>query len=396
MTTIDDNVPVPEKRKRGRPRKDATVNPNQTSLPNAAKPKANSPVASLINALRFICVAQRKAGPTNVQFCNISHHWIAASDGIVTAAHPIQEDIQTCPQTHPLIEALATVAQARELAITQLTPAALAITSGAFRGLISCVAPAEVPITGPDPIAVQLGDAQGIAIQRALGGVSTVAVDGSPDAIKAGVYLQPRTAVATDGAALLESWHGVELPGAVLMPRYAALAVGATKMLLTGIGASTSSVTFHFQNGAWLKTQLFAERYPNYQPLFETTPGASVWSAPPDFFKAIDAIDSFSTDGTVHFTAQGIASDATKEQASTYKIEGLPDNMAFKAKLLQSVKHAFETAVFDSFNRKVVFRNDKAMIRGVAMAVEIVPVEQSAPSPSYKKPAIFSEDDIPF
>ena len=396
MTNIDDNVPMPEpvKRKRGRPRKDATSNPNQTDLPGH-KSKAASPAASLLNALRFICVAQRKAGPTNVQFCNASHHWVAASDGIVTAAHPIQEDIQTCPQTHPLIEALSTVAQERELSITQLTPHALAITSGAFRGLISCVAPAEIPITGPDPTAVQLNPGQGVLMQHALASVASLAVDGSPEAIKAGVYLQAKSAVATDGAALLECWHGVDLPGAVLMPRYAAIAVGATKHALIGLGASASSVTFHFQNGAWLKTQLYAERYPNYQHFFDTSPGAKVWAAPLDFFKAIDTIESFSKTGTVHFNAQGIASDSTKEQASTYRVEGLPD-MAFKAKLLLSVKHAFETAAFDPVNRKVVFYNNKARIRGVVMAVDLTPNQPAQSQPSYKTPAVFSEDEIPF
>jgi hypothetical protein len=182
----------------------------------------------------------------------------------------------------------------------------------------------------------------------------------------------------------------------MLIPKNVAVTVGITKIGLTGLGASNNSITFHFQNGAWIKTHIFAEPFPDYQSKFETPNGSEVWAASPEFFKALDVIESFSSDGTVYFSANGIASDIAKDQASTYQVKGLPQNMAFKAKLLISVKHAFETAIFDASNQKVVFRNDKAMIRGVAMAVNTTPSNAQVKQPSYKTPATFSSDDIPF
>ena len=43
------------------------------------KAKGPSPAASLLAALKFVAIAQKKAGPTNVQFGHIAHNWAAAS-----------------------------------------------------------------------------------------------------------------------------------------------------------------------------------------------------------------------------------------------------------------------------------------------------------------------------
>lgn len=57
--------------------------------PRARRKKLDTlnPAASLLAALKFVAIAQKKAGPTNVQFGHIAHNWAAASDGVLTVTH---------------------------------------------------------------------------------------------------------------------------------------------------------------------------------------------------------------------------------------------------------------------------------------------------------------------
>jgi hypothetical protein len=78
-----------------------------------------------------------------------------------------------------------------------------------------------------------------------------------------------------------------------------------------------------------------------------------------------------------------------KEEASTYKIEGLPELMGFSAKLLLSVEHAFKKAHFAPEANKVVFFGEN--LRGVLMGVDLK--QQASYNPTNS--AEF-DDDIPF
>ncbi|WEM33685.1 DNA polymerase processivity factor [Pseudomonas phage PSA-KC1] len=155
---IDSNIPLPPEdeapaaeptKRKPRARKQAAAGKN--------KAKGPSPAASLLAALKFVAIAQKKAGPTNVQFGHIAHNWAAASDGVLTVAHPIEEDLVACPHTLQFIDALSKVGE--ELSITRSLPRTpLAVSSGAFRALVPCVGFDDVPITAPDPQCATIDD----------------------------------------------------------------------------------------------------------------------------------------------------------------------------------------------------------------------------------------------
>lgn len=371
---IEDNVEIPEetKKPKSRARRQAT----------SKKAKAPNPAASLIAALKFISVAQKKAGPTNLQFSHITNKWVAASDGILTVAHPIEEDLEACPHTLQFIDALSKVGE--DLSIIQLTANSLAISSGAFRGLVPCVAFEDVPITAPDPSCATLDD----RLKTALLAVAGLANESAPSAAYAAVLLQAGSAVATNGAALLEAWHGIDLPPGLMLPKAAALAVAKAQPSLVGFGFSESSATFYFENGAFIKTQLFAERFPNYHPVFEVE-NFNPWPIPDEFFKAVRAVESFSQNGHIFFEDSAVLSKSYKEEATSYKVEGVPDGMGFSSKLLLAVEHAMKNVHFDKAANKVVFLGEN--IRGALMALD------TSKNTSYNQQSGEDlSDDIPF
>lgn len=351
----------------------------------ASGKKAENPAAGLLAALKFVSVAQKKSGPVETQFCRIFGGFVTATNGVLTAGARVEEDLQTCPHTMQMIAALSKVAG--DVSIVQLSENALSVASGSLRALVPCVTFAQLPQVMPDESCATIDD----RIKTAFADVSGLATEGAPNATYAAVLLQAQTAVATNGAALLEAWHGIDLPPGMMLPKCAAVAVAKAKPSLQGFGFSQSSATFWFEDGSFIKSQLYAERFPNYVPLIEVE-NLNLWPMPDDLFIGIKAIEQFVESGNVFFDGDSIASSAQAELASSYKIEGLPERMGFNLKLLLQVEHAFKKAHFLPSENKVVFYGDN--VRGVLMGLCL---RTEASEDTYVvKTGDNYEDDVPF
>jgi hypothetical protein len=333
----------------------------KTPAKRGRRPKGFNPAASLISALKFVLPAQHKTGSTEAQFCRIGNHWVVASDGILTIGCPVEEDLEANPNTFQFLDALGKVGT--ELAITQISQGTLAVASGAFRALVPCVASETLPPVAPDTLLAPMTE----AVKDALRDVAGIAAEAGEGLQFAAVLLQAGTAAATNGAALLEAWHGCDLPPNLLLPKAAAIAVAKSPKLLTGFGFCQSSITFYFEDGSFVQTKLYREGFPEkYASQFEVGQ-LNLWPVAPDFFVGVKAVESFSSEGCVYFDNGEVMSDPLREEASTYKIDGLTGKMGFFAKHLLAVEHAFKKAHFSAELNRVVFYSEN--IRGVLMAV---------------------------
>lgn len=386
--SIENSVPPPT---------DTPEKPKSRARKQAASKttkKTPNPAASLVAALKFISVAQKKTGPTGIQFSRLSGNWAAASDGILTAAAPIEEDLNACVHTFQFLDALSKVSD--EVSITQLTENALAVSSGVFRALVPCVGFDEVEIFDPDAQCAIIDD----RIKLAFAAVAVLATEGAPNAVHGGVLLQGNSAVATNGHALLEYWHGIDLPPGLLIPKASAQAIAKCPKTLVGFGFDRmrwSSATFYFEDGSFIKTQLYPDRYPAYEQLFKTE-GLNPWPVPPEFFNAVRAVESFTENGHIFFEDGAIASAIYSDEATTYKVEGLPEQMGFNAKYLIAVEAAFKSAHFG--NNKVIFfgENMRGAIMGLNMGTEARKRETVEDVRTQRAGTGFDDmdDDIPF
>lgn len=365
---LDSNIPLPEpeapKPRRGRKPKTTAI-----AVPN--------PAQDLINALKFIKPAQAKAGTVQQIYSMISGHWLAASNGILTIGVKIQEDLTACPHSYDLLEALGNCEG--DLSITQLSARNLSIKSGNFKAIIECCEPSELTITGPDSNVAQINN----QIKFAIDVVMPLAIEGAMNAAYSAVCLQAGSAVATNGSALIEAWHGVDLPPGLMLPKAAALAVARSGKALTGFGYSSSSATFWFEDGSFIKAQLYKERFPEYKHILDRA--RNLWLVKKEFMHAVKAIAAFSRNEIIYMD-KGLLSSREGESTS-FKTEGLPDGMAFNAKFLMLCEHAIKHIAFDKANNELHFSADN--VRGCLKAVG----EMKKP---VSGPANLVDDDIPF
>ena len=335
----------------------------------ATKPRARrkpaetngNPSAKLIEALQFISMAQAKNGPVQSQFCMLMGKWAVASNGFLTIGAKIEEDLEVCPHTFQLIEALKLAVDGDQV-IAHESPAVLSVRAGAFAGLVACVNRADLPIPSAPDNQCALVDSR---LTDALDAVQFLAMDESPDAFKASILLRAGSAVATDGSMMLEYWHGIDLPPGLMVPRKAAQAIVKCKKAPVGFGFSSASMTIWFEDDSFIKTQLYSGNYPDTDRIFPENVNA--WPLPEGFFKAVHVIANFSEDGKVVFNNGKVASAMEESVASTFKIEGLVEEMAFNAKYLIDAQLYMKTAHFDTEKGRVIFFGDNC--RGIIMGL---------------------------
>lgn len=318
-----------------------TTGPTETPKPkHRARRKSSilNPAKGLLDAVRFIKPAQKKKGSIGEQHCIINAGWIVASNDVLTIGTPIKEEFCAYPHTYSLEEALKQVGE--DLSIS--TPdEGMSIVSGDFKAVIETTEAEQLPITGPDANSAPLDD----RVKDAMKVLAPIPDESSEKVTKASVMLQTGSAVATNGYTLVEYWHGCNLPPNVLIPKQAANAIAKTKKTLVGFGYSGPSATFWFEDGSFIKTQLFNEPYPDYAKLLECE-DCKPWDVPKEFFKAVKTIEKFSEEGFVLFEGGKVVSHEVEVEASTYKLDGLPERMSFTAKNLTVVEKVFKTVYF--------------------------------------------------
>lgn len=360
--------------------------PAATKRARAKKGEKKSNVSNLIAGLEFVLVAQREQGEPRQTHCVMQNiegrNWILASDGGLSAGCPIDDELNAVPHTRSLLKALKRAGDG-QVTVVQLPSGKLSIRGGKFNAQVPCLPPDHVGITPPDPNIAQLTN----DIKLAFAATYPLTNESAPEPRNAGVLLQSMTAVGTNGYCLLEYWHGIDLPPGLLIPKASAKAVAECKKNLVGFGFTDRSVTFHFEDGSFLKTALFEPKYPDYARILnvQTNP----WPIPPDFFTALDVVAEFSGNHLVFFDTNLMKSSKVEGEGATYEVAGLPGGMGFNEKYLNLCR---EHMLRVDFKGDAIFfftDNSRGIVKGVDMGKR---AEAPAPVPPPPMPG----QDLPY
>lgn len=311
---------------------------------------------TLLEALKFVSVAQKDRDiiAPYQNHCILTNGYVSASNSILSAGCKVQEDLECCPQTRVLINALSNCGDA--LSITQLENARLSIKSGKFSTIVPCHA-GELPKAKPDPQIALISDVLKVALSQ----VSHLAKDDGKTVVESAVLLKAFTAISTTGFVILESFHGVDLPTCVL-PKVFVNAVCDCDTKLRGFGYSSNSVTFWFEDDSWIKTQIYAESYPDVSKVLEVELDYKPLAE--GFYDAIRVVEDFAEGGKEKGVVV-LSNKGVKGKEAFYEIEGLPDGFAFKIKQLKQVEKVAKQVCFVDNKLYVIGDNVRGVVQGV-------------------------------
>jgi hypothetical protein len=292
-----------------------------TRKPKQAKPEATPAAPSLLEALRFVKLAQTDTGPPVYRHCVLHDRHVYGFDGVLSAGHPILEDLTLAPQTAKLIQALERVDE--QVAMVAL-PSGLSVRAGRFRAVVPCFPLADMPPIAPDPPITAIDD----RLRAGFAAVGPLATESAPQVIQAAVRLSAGTVCATNRHVLVEYWHGIDLP-TVLLPKQALKAIESVKRPLAQFGYSPTSATFYFADGSWIKTQLYNEKYPDISRVLDRE--SSQRPVTPGLFDALRTIRPFANDNkaaifSLNRLHTAVAADG---EGGSYELPGIPEGRCF-------------------------------------------------------------------
>lgn len=297
------------------------------------KPKAVAePITStgFIDGLKFLSFVTKDVGAPMETHVILNQKTAVASNGVLSAGVLIEEDIFACPHNGLLIEALSKCGQ--HLSITQLDNNRLSIKSDKFKAVVPCLDPNILIAPEPD---MPMGDLDD-RFKEALEAVGMLATDTAQQVALASILIQSRSVMATNGKMLFEYWHDIDMPSGLALPKAIIAPLTKIKKKLVKFGFSHSSMTFFFEDKSWIKTQFFVETWPDVSHILNVKSNA--FPVPNDFFKALDAVAPFSSDGFVYLDKDLLRSHEADGAGATYELAGLPKSPSYSAKLLSMIK----------------------------------------------------------
>lgn len=337
--------------------------------PKGRKAAINTQALKLGEALAFVSVASRDAGEGDwQQHCQFHTGYVAAFDGVISAAFPVEEELGCCPHTEQLQIAVAKCGAS--LAITLTEAGRLSIKGDKLRALVPTLALDTLPAITPDPQIAPLND----EMKKALACVGTLVSEGEDEMLKAAIMLDGGMAMSTNRTAALQYWHGNDFPPAVVVPKLFAVAVCKQNLALVGFGVGwrqnqeggwqAISLTFYFENGAWIKTQCYADPYPSFSAFMDVQsfPG----DTPPTLFEAVEAVAKFADGDAIWFGGGKVMSHPSEEVGAQHDVEALTGGKCFDPRLLKKVAPFAAKIDYITFDDRMLFFGDN--VRGVVMA----------------------------
>lgn len=340
--------------------------------PRTKKTKAaqSSATAKLIEAFDFVSPAYKENGQDYMQHCRIGNGFVTAFDGIIALGHPIDEDLQLCPH---LGKTLAAIKRAgNSLNLTELDSGRLSMKGDNLRVVIPCIAGDVIPPFMPDAPCGTMTD----EILAGFAAVNPLVKEGeqnTPWAFTAAL-LRANTIVATNGHVLFEYWHGIDLPPGLTVPKIAINALAKIKKPLTRFGFGPRSVTFHFGDGAWLRSQCFSEEYPAVDtkviaPAFGQRGPLDVPEALPGLFDACAAVAPFCEGTGVHMSDGVVRSHSTAGVGGEYPVSGLVGAHIVSHEYMKLIAPVATRVDLQPGSDRLIFWGEK--MRGVVMKMGV-------------------------
>jgi hypothetical protein len=335
-------------------------------------PKLNAQAEQLSEALAFVSVAYVKDDTLEcAPYVKLGNKMATVFSRQMSAGHPIEEDLNLSPHLDKLKAALARCG--KSLTIAQTPSGALSVSGDKLRAVVPCWAE-PIPMHEASPSVAVIDE----RITQAFKVCNNLASETGERVVEASLLLEANTCTSTNGFALLQFWHGIDLPPHMVLPKLFTAAVCKIDKPVIGLGFEwdnaldkVGSVTIWFDGGAWISCQCYSDSWPDLSHIIDVA--SHPLPIPAGFFEAVEAVKHFSDDSTpsVMFAENKLMSHTTAEKGGQYEVIGLQAGKRFNADILTKLAPYMLTADFTTYKDKAFFFGGEphALIRGACMGM---------------------------
>lgn len=271
----------------------------------------------MLEQLRFVmgAVAKKDLLPAMTHF-RIEGGKVRSYNGTLAMCSPIALDIDCCPRADSLIKAISCCQE--NVVIGTTAGGRLSVRSGKFRALVDTIQ-GETPHVQPDGDHVAFDGAAVLEAFRVL--EPFIGTDASRPFTN-GVLLDAGSAYATNNTCLVQYWIGAAFPLRVNVPRAAIREVLRVGEAPTHGQLTKDSITFHYTDGRWIRSQLLNTEWPLDLVSRLLDKPSNPTPLPEDFFEGLARIRAMA-DGAnrVYMTQGALRTSTNPDEGSAYEMD---------------------------------------------------------------------------
>ena len=307
----------------------------------------------MIESLKFVqgAVAKKDFAAELTHF-SIKDGIILGYNGNLSLSSPIDLDWDIYPKAIPFVKAIEACKE--RVVLSKTKNGRLSVKSGSFQAFVECLEEDIFPHQQPEGEYVPL---QGDFIPAIKNIVDFIGVDASrPWAT--GILFDGDKAYATNNIIIAEQQLPDTFPVRINVPSYAIKELLRVKLIPIAVQSTDSSVTFHFEGGRWMRSQLYSNSWPEAMYRILGAPSNQV-KVPEGFFEALETIQPFlEKNNSVYFEKDALSTSQDKGDGATVEVPGLLAGASFQFKPLYSLMGKIDTIDFTQYPKPCIFKGD--------------------------------------
>lgn len=314
----------------------------------------------MIKALNFVKGAVAKKGFTpELTHFRIQNGTIMGYNGGLALSSPIALDIEASPKAITFVKAITACRATTVMSLT--TAGRLSIRSGKFRAFVECldtVFPDIVPEGKMIPLTGSF-----ISVLKKLS--PFMAQDASRPWAR-GIMLKGQSAYVTNNIIMIEAWMKTPFPVIANIPAQAIKELVRIKEDPISLQLSDTSITFHYEDGKWLRSALSTLDWPDISPILDRE--CSPQMIPEGLLEALDDLKPFVDEaGRIIFSEGAIRTSLHEGVGASTEIEGLPDAGTYNIEQLALLKGIIKSIDFSQHPNPCLFFGDE--LRGAIVGM---------------------------
>lgn len=308
----------------------------------------------MLESLKFVQgAAAKKDFVPELQHFVISDGVVKAFNGVVALSSPIELSLACAPHAVTMVKAIAKCTDVVGLTLT--TNGRLLVHSGPFRSYVPCV-----PLENTPPVEPK-GDLHSIDGESLLKALQVLAPFIGNDASRPwsnGVLLRGQSAYATNNVTLVQYWVGAGLPVEANIPAAAVEELLRVGRAPNALQAADASVTFHYEDGRWIRTQLLATDWPNVEPILDKP--AKLIPVPEGLVEHLETIKPFlENELLVYFGDNHIRTMDTVDDGTLIAVPGITFEGVYRHSALRLLGGVATAVDFTGYPEPVMFQGDR-------------------------------------
>lgn len=283
----------------------------------AKSPKKQREQSSISIAVDFLkhCEIPASAGnesyAAHVLFIN---GYVYRFDGIVAAAYPCQDEIDICPEFEPFNKGLKRVGSSFQI---QVAEKELRIVGEKLQVHCYAIAKDEYLALPPDQPIYAVDNEK---FRKSLAKIAKIPSDSGEHVLTSSFRFRANTATATNRHLIAQVITGTHTDVDLIIPKRTITTLLKTTMPIVSIGYSDTSVTFWFENGAFMRSQLYNEPWSDKADALLVDNKEEHTNIPREFFEAVATVADLGETNAVYLTEKGVQDLPNDKIATTYKI----------------------------------------------------------------------------